>query len=201
MREFIEQWADQIGDWIRDGISWVWKKVAYEWSVADTEGRIKIGLIVLVAVLLLFQCGNTKAAELGPDVDVSFITASAGITNIDGRTDPTVVLKYLHSWSPFDAVVEASTHGSITFMAAKGIGDYRLMGGFGLQSGASNLAPTVGVDYKKFSIRLSRYSKSTSGGPFIPVKYCRWSPPPTPTNITKDHTAIYVGLNVPLGAK
>jgi len=44
MRELIEKWANYL-----------WTKIAYNWSIADNEGKVKIVLVLAVGGYIAFK--------------------------------------------------------------------------------------------------------------------------------------------------
>lgn len=202
--------AEQIG-------AFVWKRLAYEWSIANSlEAKAKIVLVVVLVFWLFWGTitgivgsifiGKANAAELGPHPDVTFLYGAPGLTIIDEKTDPTAILGVRHSWHPVDLVGEINTQGIVNLMLAKGVGDVRVLGGIGLKSGIDNSALVFGIDYNRFLVRINTYTKTTSTtvpGITESRRYRRRRPPapPVTTNTSSGHTAFMVGYVFPLNAK
>lgn len=160
------------------------------------ELRTKAGVIALAVLIGLMTTCSAKA-DLGPKPPVTFWYGAPAIT-LDG---PALLLGIRHSWHPVDLVAEAVIQEKVSFtlLLARQVSDLRILGGVSLQSGAIN--PVVGVDYKRFTVRLSAYntSKTVQCNSFPSTfSFEECSPDRT---INKAHTTIMIGYVFPIGER
>lgn len=161
-------------------------------DIRDKLGKIVFAIVILgVAAYAMFG-GKADAAELGPNPPTAFWYGAVGLTAIDNKTDPTATIGYRHSLSMADGVVEASTQGTVSLMAARSVGDVRVLGGVNSTSGSNDLGLSFGAEYKNFMARVNTYNKA-----LMVAGKCKR--PPTTTN--KGYSSFTISYVKQLGSK
>lgn len=167
------------------------------------KDKIILAVLVILFALASAFCSKTEAADrLGPDAQVTFYSIVPAVTIIDNEIQPTVTIEARHSWHPFDLVGEVvlREQPSVNLLLAKGFGDTRILGGVGLQAGASNPSWIFGADHNHLRFRIGNY-KSTSTVT-VPGTCRRWRcRPDTTTTTSRNHSAITVGWAFQFGAR
>lgn len=168
--------------------------------IKHKEGIILAVMVILFAIASAYSI-RTPAAELGPNVDVTFLYVAPALTSIDNKTEPTIMGGIRHSWHPVDLVAEVIVReqSSVNLLAAKGFGDIRIMGGIGLQAGSINPSLIFGADYKRITMRLSIYETASTNT--VPGECWRRRCRPETTTTNKSHAALMVGYVIPIGAR
>lgn len=189
-----------------------WDKLLAKWNKADTRGKagaIALAALVVFIILSAIFGGKAEAAELGPHPDVTFFYGAPAVSFVGNRTEATGIVGVRHSWHPVDFVAEGvlRERSGINFLASKGFGDIRVLGGISLNSGADNAGLVLGAEYKRFIVRINTYGTNHTN-PSEPVlassseghRRCP-SPPPTSKTTNSGHTAFTIGYSFPLGAR